>query len=167
MEYWIIYHLETGEPLIRGSGSAGAAALQQLPDGAGIVVVPQKVVAQPELDLVALRVAMAARVDQEAEALRMRYLTPGAGQAMTYTRKEAEARAWTVDSTAATPFLSAEATARGISLAQLAPEVIAQADAWVPLGAAIEAVRMGTKAAIMRAGSLGEIVAAASRSWPA
>ena len=91
MEYWIIYHVATGELLIRGSGERGSAAQQQLPDGTAIIAVPQKVVAQPEIDLAALRAACIYSVDVEAEAVRGRFLTAGSGQAMTYTRKEAEA----------------------------------------------------------------------------
>ncbi|WP_051272990.1 hypothetical protein [Sphingomonas phyllosphaerae] len=167
MEYWIIYHVATGELLIRGSGERGSAAQQQLPDGTAIIAVPQKVVAQPEIDLAALRAACIYSVDVEAEAARGRFLTAGSGQAMTYTRKETEARAWTADNSIATPFLSAEANARGLTLADLIAEVIGQADAWVTIGAAIEARRMGAKAAIAAAATFGGIVAARNIDWSA
>lgn len=165
MEYWIIFDRETGAELYRGSGSAGMAAAQQLPEGAGLVVVPQSVVASAQLNLDALRAALAARIDAEAELVRQRFLTPGAGQAMTYQRKEAEARAWLADDATPVPFLAAEAPARGMTIAALAAEVVALADAWVSVGAAIEALRMGGKAAVEVAGSLGTIVQAAQIDW--
>lgn len=167
MEYWIVYDLATGAPLYPGSGSPGTAALQPLPEGAGLVLVPRQVMTAdwPNLDLAPLRAALAIEVDQQAEQVRLRFLTPGAGQAMTYTRKEAEARAFVADAGAATPFLAAEAPARGMTVAELAAEVIALADAWCLIGSAIEGLRMGAKTAIARAATLGEIVAAARVSW--
>lgn len=167
MEYWIVYDRESGEELWRGSGSTGSAAIQPLPDGAALAVVPQQVIAGRDLDLPLLRAVKCAEVDVAAETLRLRFLTPGAGQAMTYTRKEAEARAWTADAAAPVPFLTAEAQARQMTLADLAAEVIAQADAWVTVGAAIEAIRMSAKADVAAAATLGAIVGAANVAWPA
>lgn len=168
MEHWIVYDLATGQPLYPSSGSTGTAAYQQLPDGTGLVVVPQQMllgVQWPDLNLSPLRVAMAMAIDAEAEQLRQSFLTPGAGQAMTYQRKEAEARAWSADSTVSTPFLSAEAPARGSTVAELAAEVIALADQWCVIGSAIEALRMGAKEAVKVAGTLGAVVAAAKVDW--
>lgn len=111
--------------------------------------------------------ALAARIDAQAELVRQRFLTPGAGQAMTYQRKEAEARAWLADDSVPTPFLSAEAPARGMTVAALAAEVVALADAWVAVGSVIEGLRMGGKAALADATTLGAIVAAAQIDWDA
>ncbi len=80
-------------------------------------------------------------------------------------RREAEARAWSLDNDTTTPFLSAEAAARGVTIADLAAEVIQLADAWVAIGAAIEGLRMGAKAAVGRATNLGAIVAAGKVDW--
>ncbi len=165
MEYWIVYDLASGKDLWRGSGSFGSAISQQLPEGAGLVVVPQAVIASPALDLNALRAALALQVDTEAERVRQLFLTPGAGQAMTYARKEAEARAWQADDTAVTPFLSAEAPARGMTVAALAAEVITLSDAWTSVGALIEGLRMGAKTQITAAETLGAIVAAGNVEW--
>jgi hypothetical protein len=165
MEYWIVYDVATGTERWRGSGAPGAAALQQLPSGLAAVVVPLAAISGPVVDLDVMRAMLAAEIDRQAEAVRQRFLTPGAGQAMTYQRKEAEARAWLADSTVATPFLSAEATARGMEIADLAAEVVQLADAWTEIGAAIEGVRMGAKAAVGTAATLGGMVAAAQVDW--
>lgn len=165
MEYWIVYDVATGGERWRGSGAIGSAAQQQLPAGLAAVVVPSAVIAGEALNLDLLRGTIMIRIDAAAEQVRQRFLTPGAGQAMTYARKEAEARAWTLDSTAATPFLSAEAPARGMTIAALATEVIQLADAWTAIGSAIEGMRMGAKTAIAAAHTLGAIVAAAQVDW--
>lgn len=167
MEYWLIYDVATGDVLMRGSGSRGTAALQLPPQGAALAVVPYAVVAQPELDLGALRSACAVGIDAAAESVRLRFLTAGAGQAMTYVRKEAEARAWTADNVAETPFLAAEAAARGMTIAALAAEVIAMADQWTTIGAAIEGLRMGAKAQLLAAPTVGAMVAACQVDWSA
>lgn len=165
MEYWIVYDLVSGLERWRGSGVTGSAVTQVLPDGLGLVLVSPEVLQGIELDLDLLRAISAHRIDASAEAIRQRYLTPGAGQAMTYQRKEAEARAWIVDHDAATPFLSAEAPARGMTIADLAAEVIQLADTWTAIGSTIEGMRMGAKAAVARATTLGAIVEASKVEW--
>lgn len=117
-------------------------------------------------DLSTLRARAVAAIDTAAERARSRYLTPGAGQAMTYQRKEAEARAFLADAGAETMFLSAEAPARAMSVAALAAEVVAQADAWAEVGSAIEALRMGAKAQVAAAATPDAIAAAAELTWP-
>jgi len=165
MEYWIIYDLATGGDRLRGSGPVGTAAIQTVPEGLGIVLVPPAAVMGPTIELDVIRSASLTGIDAQAELVRQSILTPGAGQAMTYQRKEAEARAWSIDNDTTTPFLSAEADARGMTIADLAAEVIQLADAWVAIGAAIEGLRMGAKAAVGRAASLGAIVAAGKVDW--
>ena len=165
MEYWIVYDLASGAERWRGSGVTGAAAGQVLSEGLGIVLVPSAALGGETLDLDVLRETAAASIDAQAEAMRQSILTPGAGQAMTYQRKEAEARAWSLDNDTITPFLSAEAGARGLTIADLAAEIIQLADAWVAVGAAIEGLRMGAKAAVRRAANLGAIVAAGTVDW--
>jgi hypothetical protein len=165
MEYWIVYDTASGAERWRGSGVAGAAAGQVLPEGLEIVLVPSAALEGETLDLDVLRTMAVELIDAGAEAVRQKYLTPGAGQAMTYQRKEAEARAWVVDNRTVTPFLTAEAPARGMTVAALADEIIDLADAWTAVGSAIEGMRMGAKAAVVRASNLGEIVAASKVDW--
>lgn len=166
-EHWIIYDLASGEELRNGSGPQGWAQLQQVPEGAALAIVPQEVLDTLPRDLDALRTWLAVRIDAEAEKVRLRFLTPGAGQALTYQRKEAEARAWLVDNSAAVPFLTAEAPARGMTIAALASEVVGLADAWVAVGSAIEALRMGAKADLGVAEKIGHIIEAARIDWDA
>lgn len=165
MEYWIVYDRATGAQVWRGSGSPGVAAAQDLDDSLGIIIVPQAVVQTPEINLDVLRAYLAANIDAQAEQVRQQFLTPGAGQGMTYIRKEMEARAWMVDNQAATPFLTVEAAARGMTLAELAAEVIQLADAWVSIGSTIEGLRMGAKTTIARAVTFGEVVLASEVEW--
>ncbi len=165
MEYWLIYDVGTGDVLVRGSGMHGAAALPLPDEGAAMIVVPKAVVAQPELNLEALRAALVKRIDAEAEAVRLRYLTAGAGQALVYASKETEARAWLVDDALPTPFLTAEAAARNMTIAALAAEVVAMANQWTAIGAAIEGLRMGAKAQLQAAQNVATMVAAATIDW--
>jgi hypothetical protein len=119
-------------------------------------------------DLTDLKTAARAAVCDKAEAVRNVYLTPGSGQAITYTRKEAEARAWVAGGDPATaPFLSAEAASTGMSIDELAAIVIGQADAWVATGSAIEARRRGLLVAIDAATTRAEIEAIdITTGWP-
>jgi hypothetical protein len=108
-----------------------------------------------------------ALIDAEAEATRTRFITAGAGQAMTYLKKEAEAAAWLADDTVATPFLSAEAAATGTTLATLAATVAARAAAWAVIGPKIEAARLAAKAAVSACGDADAMRAAAQVDWAA
>ena len=71
------------------------------------------------IDLALVRTFYHARIDQEAGACRSRFITSVPGQAQTYLRKEAEARAWTdgdeVAHPEAYPFMLVEAGVRGVS----------------------------------------------------
>lgn len=166
MEYWIVYDLASGAELYAGSGNAGSSIWQHLPDGAGIIVVPQAVVSQQPRDLDALRRALLAGIDVSAEEARQAHVTPGSGQALTYGRKEAEARQLLDGMSGPTPFLSAEAAVRGISISDLASEVIAAADAWATAGAEIEASRIAAKLRLAQATTLGGLIEAARVTWP-
>lgn len=110
-------------------------------------------------------------VDTAAEAARLRYITPGAGQALEYVATETEARAYgaAVSPVAADyPYLAAEVAAQGgaVSMADVAAAVIAQADAWRPAGALIKELRRGAKIAIAAATTPAGIAAAAQVTWP-
>lgn len=165
MEFWFVYDRETGKVLWRGQTPIGGSAVQQIPENASIIVVPQAVFETPDIDLNILRAYLARTIDAEAELIRKSFLTPGEGQAMTYQRKEAEARSWVADNTAATPFLDAEAPARGMTIAELAAEVIQLADAWVVIGSAIEGLRMGAKTTIAASVTLEAVLLAATVDW--
>lgn len=116
-------------------------------------------------DLAPLRTTMKDKVDREAGEYRTNFITAVPGQEMTYLRKEAEARAFAADNQAAVPLLEAEATATSVTTSELAASVIAQADAWAFIGAAIEAARMGAKKAISDAVDRESILTAATVDW--
>lgn len=59
----------------------------------------------------------------------------------TFTRQEAEARAYVADNSAATPILSAIASARGLTVGELANRVIAHSDLFTAQAAALIALR--------------------------
>lgn len=118
-------------------------------------------------ELEALKLDCVARIDEAAEIARSRFLTAGAGQALTYQRKEEEARAWTSGSDpAAFPFLASEAIATSVTVNELAAIVVLQADAWRVVGAAIEGLRMGAKKAVRDATTVAAAHAATNVAWP-
>ena len=104
-----------------------------------------------------------------AEGERLKYITPGAGQSMTYQQKMEEVRALAqdVDPDAANyPLLSAEIGITAPSLAEVATVVLAAFHLWQQVGAAIEGTRLGAKAAIDAAETVEAAEAAADVTWP-
>lgn len=89
-------------------------------------------------------------IDDQAGAFRKQFITDVPGQQQTYAEKEAEARSYQAGG-AAGPFLTAEAAARGIPIADVAAEIIATADFWRGLAALIEAHRIAAKRAVTAA----------------
>jgi len=164
-EHFVAYDLASGKELWRGSGPAGAALAQPLPDGVGILLVPQEVVRQIEIDLTALREALCVGVDNAAEQARGRFITALPGQVGAYWLKAEVARRWLADNTASTVMLASEAAARRMTIADLATEVVARADAWAFVADAIEGIRFGAKLAIEEATTIGAIAEAALIDW--
>lgn len=111
------------------------------------------------------------QIDAAAGAFRTRFITDVPGQQQTYAEKEAEARAWTSEADPADfPFLTAEAAARGVPIADVVALVIGTANAWRVLGAAIEGTRMGAKAGVTAARQANDWAAmemAATVDWEA
>ena len=169
---FIIYSPE-GMELGSGTVPSAADARVQLtvkPEGSVIYILPNGTVGNRGPDgvpfLAPLRSHYMALIDAAAEVERLKYITPGYGQAMTYTAKSTEARALLDDANAFTPFLSAEAEATGKSVAEIAVSVREAEAAWQTVGGAIEAVRIAGKAAVAAADTLPTIVAAAQVEWP-
>ncbi|MGG7535360.1 hypothetical protein [Rhizobium sp. 12,4] len=123
------------------------------------------------VDLPALKSALKAVIDATAETERLKYITPGAGQALTYAQKADQAQAYLaavapVD--ADYPLLVAEIGITGASAAEVANVIKANFAAWQMIGAAIEATRLGTKQAIDAAAAELEARAAfEAAQWPA
>lgn len=101
------------------------------------------------------------RIDELAEKERQKYITPGAGQAMTYIRKEQEARAILQDSAVnpvSYPILAASVAAElsikmeEVSTSQMqsmAESVVFLSDQWAIIAAHIEEVRLGAKRQVL------------------
>jgi hypothetical protein len=128
--------------------------------------------------LAALKQQLLSRVDAAAEAARLRFITPGAGQALEYQATEREARAYVAAGSplpfdgAAYPFLEAErqaifdATGPLLTGAEIAAMVIANADAWAATGAEIKRLRRSAKLLIEQATTPQAARAAAQVAWP-
>lgn len=113
---------------------------------------------EPPVDEVKAR--MKARVDADAEAARLRYITPGAGMAMTYQEKHAQARAVVALGQAAAnalteieradqfPTLAASVGVEAATLWECAALVIQRYEAFADLSAVIERTRLQGKKAI-------------------
>lgn len=123
-----------------------------------------------------LRDAWKRTVDQSAESARQRFITPGYGQALVYETKRREAALValllgvpTEPTQADCPHLWVEAAGLGLTVAAIAAEVTAQANAWLAASARIEVLRLTAKAAIDAAQTEPEILAAAAAAlgaWP-
>ena len=115
-----------------------------------------------------IRDALLDRIDREAGAIRARFITDVPGQAQTYEKKEAEARAWTAgDPEADYPFMAAEATVRGVPIAQVRAEIMAQVDALKPIAALVEAHRIHAKQSVKDAETVAGMILAATVDWEA
>lgn len=119
------------------------------------------------VSLASLNAGLKARIDNAAEVERKKYITAGEGQALTYQRKAEEARAClaATDPTPADyPMLAAEIGITAEALTGVAQIVNAAHEAWIAIGAQIEAARLGAKSAINAATSAQEAQAVAD-SW--
>jgi len=85
-------------------------------------------------------------IDQQAERTRLKYITPGSGQAMEYEAAVREAERFMAGEQGSFPMLQADVSAG------LAPTLVAAAQlvlgmraAWEPLGAGIRTIRLSAK----------------------
>lgn len=131
------------------------------------------------LTLADLKAQLAVRIDGDAEAVRLRYVTPGAGMAMTYREKleqaenvlaggqeladglsEGEARS-------AYPTLAASIGIEADTLWQCAQLVWAKYQAWAQISHDIEKARLAGKAAVAASSDHDSARAAyAAVTWP-
>ena len=117
----------------------------------------------------ALKATLAAKVDADAEAARLLWITPGSGQALTYEQKRAEAERMATDPAPqpeAYPMLAAEVGITADTLAAVGTLVRARAAAWTAIAAQIESLRLQAKAAVMAAINAADARAAAAVFWP-
>lgn len=109
--------------------------------------------------------AIVADCHAQIDGLSDRAFTSSASRAARYQRKEAEAQAFIAAELPVAgdyPMLVAEASARGISIAALAADVVAAADAYTALAAGIEAARASARIAIEAAPTIAAMRAASA-----
>lgn len=163
-------------------GSFVDFAESNLPDGAIEVPFPPDDVRQrwsdaenrweplPPVDLDNLKSALKAQIDEQAETERLRYITPGAGQALTYEQKRQEAKRYleTDDPQDGDfPMLQASLGIEGESLRAVAELITANNAQWLLIGAAIERVRLASKMAVAAAETADEAqVVINNVGWP-
>jgi hypothetical protein len=169
VKHFVVYDLQTGDVLRTGVCPDQLIGLQAR-EGEGCIETAPGLITVSTVNLDPVKVSACAYVDSEAEKVRARFITIGAGQAMTYTYKLAEAREFVQqdEPTAADfPFLNAEAIATGTPIAQIAALVLANAEAWSMVGAKIEGARLAAKAAVQAATNVAQIASASMVDWDA
>lgn len=122
----------------------------------------------PTLDQV--KDELRAKIDAAAEVERLKYITPGVGQAMTYQRKADEASRFLAASNPKAddfPLLSAEIGVTAETLHGVAEAVSSAFNQWLFIGGQIETVRLKAKAAV-EAAETEEAAHAIARNiaWP-
>lgn len=115
-----------------------------------------------------LKTGLKAQIDAQAEQERLKYITPGAGQAMTYSRKVEQARAVLAASNPVPedyPMLATSIGIDGEDLISVANVIIGMNAAWETIGSAIELARLSAKRAIDQAETV-EDAKAVTVTWP-
>lgn len=116
------------------------------------------------------RAAAGAEIDTAAENARLKYLTPGMGQGLTYQAKAEELRRYDADTNpvkADYPYLAAEVGITGPSLTAVADAVRSAMSTWSVAGVEIERTRLKAKADIVKASSVEQISAVLNAIvWP-
>jgi hypothetical protein len=118
-----------------------------------------------ERDLTPLKDAACQKVDEEAEAARLRFLTPGAGQALVYSLKVWEVFEVLSGRRPATGLLAREAKDEGVSEEDKAKQAQAAIGRTLLALEEIESLRLTAKRAIRAAKNTAEIEAAAIVDW--
>ncbi|MDH0366723.1 hypothetical protein [Brucella anthropi] len=101
-----------------------------------------------EVPLSAVKDALKAQIDALAETERLKYITPGNGQMLTYQQKVAEAQAFKAASDPQPsdyPILSSEVGITAETIGEVANIVLAAFAQWQKIGAMIESIRLGAK----------------------
>lgn len=120
-----------------------------------------------------VRAILKSRIDGQAEAARLAFVTGGSGQALVYEAKRTEAARWIAagspldPSQENYPWAAARAKRKEQQIADVLAEWVQTAMAWAVVARAIEDVREAAKEAVGAAKSVDEAVAAlADLRWP-
>jgi len=104
---------------------------------------------QWETSLVKLKLSYKLEIDEMSETIRLRHLTAGAGQIITYQEKADEAGDYVAAGypvgLSGYPFIQAEVNATNKTATQAADDILTQQSAWIIVGAQIEELRIGGK----------------------
>lgn len=108
------------------------------------------------------KVAAKKYIDVLAETSRQRFISPGAGQIATYQEKSEEAiefvaAGYPVEQLSNYPFIQAEVVAMGLTPQEVADGILTARSLWITAGAAIEGIRLATKAQVTAAESEDQI----------
>lgn len=137
-----------------------------------IIEANQVRVVRSERPLATIKVELKALIDADAERRRLAYITPGAGMAVTYDEKHAQARAVALLGEEAAnalteeqradqfPVLSASVGIEGATLWDCSALVIARYEAFADLAGVIERTRLTAKKAISDASDVAAARAA-------
>lgn len=119
-------------------------------------------------DLTPLKLAAKNTIDANAELARLRYITPGAGQALEYQEASDEASRYVITNGAgAYPMLQASVNAgEAPDLATAASIISAREAAWASIGAQIRQLRIAGKLAVDAAQTPDAIAAASNVVFP-
>lgn len=121
------------------------------------------------VELNALKATLRTKIDDDAEAARLRYITGGAGQAMTYQRKVEEAKQAILEEDPEAgdyPMLAASLGIDGVTVKAVAALVLQMDALWAVTGSAIERLRQTAKEAVSRAETAEAAQIAAKVVWP-
>ncbi|WP_426229284.1 hypothetical protein [Pararhizobium sp. DWP3-4] len=121
-------------------------------------------------DIEAAKADAIKKIDRDAEAYRLNFITNGSGQVMAYQQKLSEAKAKLADdgiADASIPHIVAEAAVDGVTLAAKAEQIVATFEGWQIVSAGIERKRMAAKKAVTAAETAEAITAAAAVNWGA
>ena len=110
------------------------------------------------VDVNSLKPPILASIDSDAEIARQKYITRGAGQAMTYQSKVAEAiRYHETNGQGDYPFLNEEVGITGDTLAEVAATILTMHHEWQIIGGQIERERLAAKKAVELATTVTEL----------
>lgn len=129
---------------------------------------PNRVIINKQAEIQALKESLARGIDAAAEGVRQQFITPGAGQAMTYMRKYAQAKAYLADNSidpAQINMLTGEVGITAADIQGVAESVVAANDMFELVGGKIEKARLERKKEISEASTVEALTSLAPVNW--
>ena len=182
---YLVVDRATGTILRVGNVPPGRLEIQTHGEGEIAIIAPPGAMGQTEIEPGVfgltvnenvMRAHFRAKIDAEAEAVRQRFITPGAGQAMEYQEAVNQARAYLADPTGSYPMVQADVDAGTIdpripgpveTLAEAADLILFMYDRWLEVGSAIRQIRLTAKASVEAAPNIAAMADAAQIDWEA